>query len=164
MNSQAKSRYPEVYARAERDPEGFWAEAAEAIDWIEQPKKIFDKNAGVYGRWFTGGVVNTCWNAIDRHVKAGRGKQPALVYDSPVSGQKRTITYTELLAEVSALAAVLKDFGVTRATASFSICRWCRKRSSPCLPARASARSIRWCSAASRRRSLRPASTTPSRN
>ncbi|HEY8268617.1 MAG TPA: propionyl-CoA synthetase [Xanthobacteraceae bacterium] len=114
MHTPAKSRYAEVYARAERDPQGFWAEAAEAIDWIERPKKIFDRNAGVYGRWFTGGVVNTCWNAIDRHVKAGRGKQQALVYDSPVSGQKRAITYDELLAEVSALAAVLKDFGITQ--------------------------------------------------
>jgi len=114
MNSQAKSRYAEVYARAERDPEGFWAEAAEAIDWIEKPKKIFDRNAGVYGRWFTDGVVNTCWNAIDRHVKAGRGPQRALVYDSPVSGQKRAITYDELLNEVSTLAAVLKDFGITQ--------------------------------------------------
>src|ERR1700741_4134445 len=111
MDAKA-SRYPEIYARSLRDPEGFWGEAAEAIDWIEKPKKIFDKNAGVYGRWFVGGVCNTCFNAVDRHVQAGRGKQPAFIYDSPVSNSKRTITYAELLDEVKAFGAVLRDFGV----------------------------------------------------
>ena len=114
MDARAKSRYHELYQRWQRDPEGFWGEAAQAIDWIEKPKKIFDQNAGVYGRWFAGGVCNTCWNAIDRHVAAGRGAQAALVYDSPMSGQKRKISYAELLHEVRALAAVLKDFGVTK--------------------------------------------------
>ena len=70
------SRYHEVYARWQRDPEGFWGEAAQAIDWYEPPKKVFDPDAGVYGRWFTGGVCNTCYNAIDRHVRA-RPRQPA---------------------------------------------------------------------------------------
>ena len=65
------SRYQEVYARSLRDPQGFWGEAAQAIDWIEQPKRIFDPSAGVYGRWFVDGVCNTCWNAVDRHVLAG---------------------------------------------------------------------------------------------
>jgi propionyl-CoA synthetase len=112
MDVRTKSRYHEVYARWLRDPEGFWGEAAEAIDWIDKPKKVFDPDAGVYGRWFTGGVVNTCFNAVDRHVTAGRGAQRALVYDSPVSGQKREISYAELLHEVRTLAAVLKDFNV----------------------------------------------------
>ena len=67
------SRYHEVYARWQRDPEGFWAEAAQEIDWIEKPKTVFDRNAGVYGRWFPDGVCNTCYNAVDRHVEAGRG-------------------------------------------------------------------------------------------
>ncbi len=62
------SRYHDVYARWQRDPEGFWGEAAKAIDWYEPPKKIFDKDAGIYGRWFTGGVCNTCYNALDRHI------------------------------------------------------------------------------------------------
>ena len=66
-DAQAKSRYFEVYERWKRDPEGFWAEAAQAIDWIEQPKKIFDPTQGVYGRWFTGGVTNTAYNCLDRH-------------------------------------------------------------------------------------------------
>jgi len=108
------SRYPEVYARSMRDPEGFWREAAQAIDWYEPAKKIFDKDAGVYGRWFTGAVCNTCYNAIDRHVERGRGSQPAIIYDSPVTNTKRVITYAELLKEVETLAAVLRDFGVTK--------------------------------------------------
>jgi propionyl-CoA synthetase len=112
MDAKTKSRYPEIYARSLRDPEGFWGEQAEAIDWIEKPKKVFDKSAGIYGRWFVGGVCNTCWNAVDRHVKAGRGRQAAFIYDSPVSNTKRTITYAELLDEVKAFAAVLREFGV----------------------------------------------------
>ncbi len=112
MDAKTKSRYPEIYARSLRDPEGFWGEQAEAIDWIEKPKKVFDKSAGIYGRWFVGGVCNTCWNAVDRHVQAGRGRQAAFIYDSPVSNTKRTITYAELLEEVKAFAAVLREFGV----------------------------------------------------
>ncbi len=114
MDSKAGSRYPEVYAGWKRDPEGFWAEAAKSIDWVEAPKKIFDKDAGVYGRWFPDAVCNTCYNAIDRHVKAGRGAQNAIIYDSPVTGTKRAFTYAELQAEVTTLAAMLKDFGVGR--------------------------------------------------
>ena len=106
------SRYHEVYARWLRDPQGFWGEAAADIDWIEPAKSVFDAKAGVYGRWFAGAVCNTCYNALDRHVLRGRGDQPALIYDSPVTNTKRTFTYAELLAEVETLAAVLKDFGV----------------------------------------------------
>jgi propionyl-CoA synthetase len=106
------SRYYEVYGRAERDPEGFWAEAAAAIDWYEPPKKIFDPNAGVYGRWFAGGVCNTCWNAVDRHVLSGRAEQPAIIYDSPVTGTKQTISYVDLQTKTQVLAGILKGFGV----------------------------------------------------
>ncbi len=106
------SRYHEVYARWLRDPQGFWGEAAADIDWIEPAKSVFDAKAGVYGRWFAGAVCNTCYNALDRHVLRGRGDQPALIYNSPVTNTKRTFTYAELLAEVETLAAVLKDFGV----------------------------------------------------
>jgi propionyl-CoA synthetase len=106
------SRYHEVYARWQRDPQGFWGEAAQAIDWIEPPKRVFDPDAGVYGRWFAGGVCNTCWNAIDRHVMQGRGEQAAIIYDSPLSGQKRTLTYYRLQVETQVLAAILRNFGV----------------------------------------------------
>jgi propionyl-CoA synthetase len=108
------SRYHEVYQRALRDPIAFWGEAAEAIDWIERPAKVFDPTAGVYGRWYVGAVCNTCFNALDRHVLRGRGGQAAVIYDSPVTGEKRKLTYAELLDEVKTLAGVLADLGVSR--------------------------------------------------
>jgi propionyl-CoA synthetase len=109
-----KSRYHEVYARAQRDPAGFWAEAAADIDWYEPATRVFDPAMGVYGRWFAGATCNTCFNAVDRHVARGRGAQSAIIYDSPVAGATRSISYAELLAEVRALAAILQDFGVCK--------------------------------------------------
>ncbi len=106
------SRYREVYAQWRADPQGFWAEAAKAIDWIRPPRLIFDENAGVYGRWFPDATCNACFNAVDRHVAAGRGEQTAIFYDSPVTAAKRRISYAELLDEVATLAAVLGDLGV----------------------------------------------------
>jgi propionyl-CoA synthetase len=106
------TRYSESYARWQRDPHGFWEEAAREIDWIEPARAVFDPEFGPYGRWFPGGVVNTCWNALDRHVKAGRGEQAALIYDSPVTGVKQSVSYADMLAEVQAVAAMLQDFGV----------------------------------------------------
>src|ERR1041385_6215792 len=98
-----------------RDPEGFWAEAAREIDWIEPAKKVFDPSSGAYGRWFTGAVVNTCYNALDRHVANGRANQVALIHDSPLNNNTITkITYAELIREVQALAAVMQDFGVAK--------------------------------------------------
>ena len=108
------SRYHEVYARWQRDPLGFWAEAAADIEWFEQPKATFDPNAGIYGRWFPGGVTNTCFNAVDRQVDAGRGDQAAIIYDSPLAGAKRTITYHRLLTETQVLAVMLRDLGVNK--------------------------------------------------
>ncbi|MBB4426525.1 propionyl-CoA synthetase [Bradyrhizobium sp. CIR48] len=114
MNIQGKSNYDEVHARSLADPEGFWAEAAKEIDWIEPPKLIFDPSQGTYGRWFTGGVVNTCYNALDRHVEGGRADQVALIHDSPLAGSVTKFTYAELLNEVQALAAIMQDFGVAK--------------------------------------------------
>ena len=108
------SRYHDVYSRALRDPEGFWAEAAQEIDWYSPAKSVFDGGAGVYGRWFVGATCNTCYNAIDRHVAGGRANQTALIYDSPVTNTKRVYTYNDALAEIATLAAVLEDFGVSK--------------------------------------------------
>src|ERR1700751_4060067 len=110
----AASRYHEVHARSLRDPEGFWAEAAREIDWIEPAKKVFDPAMGTYGRWFAGGVVNTCYNALDRHVASGRANQVALIHDSPLTNSITKFTYAELLKEVQTLAAVMRDFGVEK--------------------------------------------------
>src|SRR5262252_1064934 len=106
------SRYHGAYARWQRDPSGFWAEAAAGIDWFEKPKKVFDPSAGVYGRWFVGGLCNTCFNAVDRHVNGGRGEQAAIIYDSPLAGLKRTLTYHRLLTETQVLGGMLRDLGV----------------------------------------------------
>ena len=114
MVEPTSSRYSEVYGRWKADPQAFWAEAATNIDWIAQPRAIFDPDLGVYGRWFVGGICNTCYNAVDRHVTAGRGDQVALIHDSPVTGSKSSLTYSELLAEVRTLGAILRDMGVEK--------------------------------------------------
>jgi propionyl-CoA synthetase len=106
------SGYHETYDRWRADPQGFWAEAAREIAWTRAPKRIFDAEAGVYGRWFPDARLNACFNALDRHVEAGRGDQVALYYDSPVTGAKRAITYGALLDETATLGAVLHDLGV----------------------------------------------------
>ncbi len=108
------SRYHEVYAEWKRDPEAFWAEAANAIDWFTPWDKVFDAEAGVYGRWFSGATCNTCHNALDRHVAGGRADQIALIHDSAITGAKQSFTYAELQREVVALAAVLARHGVTK--------------------------------------------------
>jgi len=113
MSGIAQSAYAKLYESWQEDPEAFWAKAAQAIDWYQPPDHVFDAKAGAYGRWFEGATCNTCHNAVDRHV-ATRGEQPALIYDSPMTGCKRAITYRELRDEVAALAAVLQDLGVDK--------------------------------------------------
>ncbi len=112
MNAPGPSRYREAYERWRADPAGFWAEAAREIDWVKPPDTVFDAAAGIYGRWFAGALCNTCHNAVDRHVAAGRGGQAAILYDSPVTATRRTLTYAELQRETAALGAVLQDLGV----------------------------------------------------
>jgi propionyl-CoA synthetase len=107
------SRYREVYDGWRADPARFWAEAAAEIDWFRPWDAVFDPDQGVYGRWFAGAECNTCHNAVDRHA-AKRPDETAIIYDSPVTGAKRRISYGELLAEVQALAAVLADHGVEK--------------------------------------------------
>jgi propionyl-CoA synthetase len=110
--SPEESRYPEVYAAWTADPAAFWAEAAQAIAWAKPADRVFDPQSGVFGRWFAGAEVNACHNAVDRHVAGGRGDQAAILYDSPVTGTKRRISYAELQDEVATLAGVLRDLGV----------------------------------------------------
>ncbi len=103
--------YADAFRRSLADPDGFWGEAAEAIDWYRRPTKVLDASGAPFYRWFTGGVLNTCFNAVDRHVRDGRGDQPALIYDSPVTSTSRTFTYQQLLAEVARFAGVLRGLG-----------------------------------------------------
>ena len=102
--------YRDVYADWQSDPEGFWLRAAEAIDWDRKPSKAQGGEAPFY-TWFEDGEANTCWNCVDRHVEAGRGEQAAFIYDSPITGAKRTISYSELKDEVSRVAGALARRG-----------------------------------------------------
>ena len=103
-----------AHAASIEDPTTFWGEAAQAIDWITPPTTVLDESAAPLYRWFPDGTLNTCYNAVDRHVEAGRGDQPAIRYDSPVTGAKRTLTYSELLDQVSRLAGALRSLGVEK--------------------------------------------------
>jgi propionyl-CoA synthetase len=106
--------YQAVYERSMKDPESFWAEAAELIDWDRPWDKVLDSSDAPFHRWFGGGMLNTCYNAVDRHVAAGRGDQPAIIHDSPVTGSKTVITYAELQDQVARCAGALLALGVTK--------------------------------------------------
>ena len=106
------SAYRQAHARSLADPEGFWGEAAAAIDWDRPYERVLDSSAAPFYRWFPGGMLNTCHNAADRHVDAGRGDQAALVYDSPVTGTMRRFTYRQLRDEVARCAGGLLSLGI----------------------------------------------------
>ena len=106
--------YDEIHARSLADPEGFWAEAAEAIHWERRWDRVLDDSQAPFYRWFAGGVTNTCYNALDRHVEGGRADQLALIYDSPITGVIERFTYRELLDRVSRVAGVLAEAGVEK--------------------------------------------------
>ncbi|MCV2447434.1 propionyl-CoA synthetase [Paracoccus sp. DMF] len=106
--------YREIYAAWQADPEGFWMQAAEAIDWQQKPSKALDdRNAPIY-EWFSDGMVNTCWNAVDRHVLAGRGDQIAIMHESPITHSTKGITYKQLQDRVASLAGALRMRGVEK--------------------------------------------------
>ena len=110
----AASPYRDAYRRSLTDPAGFWADAARAIDWERRWDRVLDDSRAPLYRWFSGGRLNTCHNALDRHVAAGRGEQAALIYDSPVTGSVRRFSYAELTAAVARFAGVLVALGVGR--------------------------------------------------
>ena len=106
--------YKTSHSRSLEQPEEFWAEAAEALHWEKRWDKVLDESEPPFYRWFTGGRLNTCFNALDRHVDAGRGDQAAIIYDSPLTGTQQTITYRELLEQTAAFAGALAAHDVTR--------------------------------------------------
>src|SRR4051812_3744924 len=106
--------YEDVFRSSTEDPEAFWLRAAQAIDWHKPPTRALDDSRPPFYRWFPDGELNVCHNALDRHVEAGRGAQPALIYDSPVTGTTRTYTYEQLRDEVARFAGVLAGLGVGR--------------------------------------------------
>ena len=106
--------YKEIYEAAQADPEKFWMEQAEQIDWIEKPSKaLFDERAPFY-EWFRDGVLNTCHNAVDRHVENGRGAQAAIIYDSPITGAKGKVTFAQLQEQTARLGGALQRQGVQK--------------------------------------------------
>ncbi len=107
-------RYEELFQRSIKEPEGFWGDAAKAITWEKTWDKVLDDSNKPFYRWFPGALMNTCFNALDRHVLYGRADQVALIYDSPVTNTIRKYTYRELLDLVSCFAGALKGLGVTR--------------------------------------------------
>ena len=107
-------RFDAVFERSLRDPEGFWGEAAEAVSWSRRWDRVLDDARPPFYRWFAGAEVNTCYNAVDVHVEAGRGAQPAIVYDSPVTGRKARLTYAELQDATARCAGALARLGVGR--------------------------------------------------
>jgi propionyl-CoA synthetase len=104
--------YAETYRRALEEPEEFWAEMADAIDWERRWDRVLDDSRPPFYRWFSGARLNTCWNALDRHVAAGRGERVALIWDSPVAGTIERFTYREMRDRVAQLAGVLTGLGV----------------------------------------------------
>ena len=106
-------RYQEVYRRSIVNPDG-WREAAQQIDWLRPFDRVVDISRSPFSAWFSGGELNTCYNALDRHVAGGRADQVALIHDSPVTGTVTKLTYREMLNRVSRLAGGLKARGVTK--------------------------------------------------
>jgi len=106
--------YAKVYSRSLTEPESFWSEAARLIHWEKPWDRVLDDTTPPFYRWFVGGELNTCYNALDRHLEGGRGEQLALIYDSPVTGTKRTYSYRALRDEVARFAGVLARLGVTK--------------------------------------------------
>jgi propionyl-CoA synthetase len=145
--------YGEIHARSLNDPETFWSEAAEQIHWDQPWESVLDDSDAPFYRWFRGGVLNTCYNMLDRHADGGRGEQAALIYDSPVTDTVESFTYRELRDLVARFAGALAAQGIGKGDRVIlympMIPDW-----APCTG---------WCSAASPPTSLRCASTTPSR-
>ncbi len=107
-------KYQEVFNRSVQDPAGFWGEAAESISWYKKWDKVLDDSNAPFYKWFVGGELNTCYNALDRHVEGGRADQVAVIYDSPVTDTVQRFTYREFLEQVKLVAGALKGMGVSK--------------------------------------------------
>ncbi|XP_075968005.1 acyl-CoA synthetase short-chain family member 3, mitochondrial isoform X3 [Anarhichas minor] len=113
-NYASDTAYSRAFAQARDNPETFWGEVGQDINWFEPWSKTLHVEDPVFPNWFVGGKLNMCYNAVDRHVESGRGEQPAIIYDSPVTGTKQIITFRDLQDQVSRLAGVLVKNGVQK--------------------------------------------------
>ena len=107
-------KFNKIYDHSIKNPEKFWQEAAEDIFWFKKPTKILNKSNPPFFKWFEDGVTNTCYNALDIHIDQGRGKNTALIYDSPITSNKSKFTYEELRSKVAKFAGALKNQGVNK--------------------------------------------------
>ena len=107
-------KYKEIYDKSIKNRESFWKEVSEDIFWYKKPSKILNSDNPPFYKWFEDGVTNTCYNALDLHVSNGKGEKVAIIYDSPITGVKRNISYNELKEKVSLFAGALKKQGVAK--------------------------------------------------
>ena len=145
--------YQQCYDRSIAAPADFWAEQAAELAWFHKPTEILRTNPDGTHQWFADGRLNSCYLALDLQIEEGRGDQPALIYDSPVTGSQQTFTFKQMHDEVARLAGLLRELGVEQGDGVVIYMPMVPRRRWPCLPARGSARCIRWCSAASPRTS-----------
>ena len=103
------SKFNQIYQNSIKNPENFWKEVSDDIFWFKKPTKILNKSNPPFYKWFEDGVTNTCYNALDIHIDEGRGEKLALIYDSPITGNKKQFTYKELKEKVSKFAGALKN-------------------------------------------------------
>ena len=109
-----KLSFNEIYQASIEEPERFWANQAENVFWYKKWDQVLDVSDAPHYRWFSGGLTNACYNAVDRHVEAGRGEQDAIIYDSPITGTKSRLSYAVLLDRVSRFASVLRARGINK--------------------------------------------------
>src|SRR5687767_12075720 len=114
MSEKSGDAYDAIYSRSMRDPDGFWAEAAESVHWDKKWTTVLDRSQVPFYQWFPGGMLNTCYCAVDRHANGPRADQLALIYDSPVTGTISRFTYRELRDEVARVAGALRSLGVAK--------------------------------------------------
>ena len=107
-------KFNDIYQNSLKNPEDFWQEVSNDIFWFKKPTKILNKSNPPFYKWFEDGVTNTCYNALDIHIDQGRGDKLALIYDSPITGNKKQFTYKELREKVSKFAGALRNQGVDK--------------------------------------------------
>ena len=114
INIAMSDKFNEIYRKSIESPEKFWQEASNDIFWFKKPTKILNNSNPPFYKWYEDGVTNTCYNALDFHIDQGKGKKIALIYDSPITGNKSKLTYEELRSKVSKFAGALRNQGLNK--------------------------------------------------
>ena len=107
-------KFSQIYLNSIKNPENFWKKVSDDIFWFKKPTKILNKSPPPFYKWYEDGITNTCYNAVDVHIDQGRGDKTALIYDSPITGSKKKITYKELREKVSKFSGALKNQGINK--------------------------------------------------